>query len=301
MKEIINLVIPTKIASLSIADEGLRFPIVAYDKASEPLFDFSVEEPAPFGDSLLFLDFEANDFSELLSISSIKECEAYEVRHKNRCLYASRTLPPARPMLMSKAECYGLVLEHINELKCIMELRCMLSSYQTNEALAEHEAELIAWLLERRANLPHEVFDDEAYVHCHNYLMARNRDTDEYDFAHFVIMRLSLRIQKYLDSFTNKAKVQFSFAKPLITIECPSAVVAMYIFYAVSDLNKDEYRQCSHKKCGVYYRVDKVHPQKFCDLHMAARRRKRKEFLKNTKERIKEENRKLEEMRKESL
>jgi len=277
MSEIINLVIPTKIESLSFDEYGTsHFPTVAYTQTGEPLFDFGFEFPPEFGPSLYYLEFKESDFSEMLSLTTIQDCVAFEERQSPRCLLAWKKSPFEKHSLMTKTGCYERILKSVNELKSLIALRRILSSYQTDEVLTEHEIALMKLLIKERDDFPEEVFGPEEYVHCYNYLLTQNKDSDEYIFAHSAITSLSSKIQKYLDSFIHKAEVQFSFAKPLITIECPSAVVAMYIFYATSELNKDEYRQCNHKKCGAYYRVDKVHPQKFCDRHMTARRTKRK-------------------------
>lgn len=82
-------------------------------------------------------------------------------------------------------------------------------------------------------------------------------------------------ITSYLTAITSRAAIAFDPLSSTVVYKCPDLLTALYLMAFVADFNADEYRQCAHPKCHVFFKVDSSHPQSMCDKHMAARRRKR--------------------------
>ena len=82
-------------------------------------------------------------------------------------------------------------------------------------------------------------------------------------------------ITTYLTAITSRAAIAFDPLSSTVVYKCPDLLTAMYLMAFVADFNTDEYRLCSHPRCHTYFKVNKAHPQSMCDIHMAARRRKR--------------------------
>lgn len=270
----ISLVMPIRVNSLSV-DSLSAFPVVAYTKSGEALFDFSWTQPEPFEEQPAFMDFGVREFTDLLSISSVEDCETYSSAHPACCLLSWKWKSSSQAKLMTKADYFSRVYKDINELKCLMEMSRILAEYRSHDFSHEREAKLMSSLIKQRESIPGVIFDGPDWVPCHNYLLSMDIASEDYFLAHLSIESLHSRIQGHIDAYLEDVDTKFSFSKSLITLECHSALEAMYIFYCISDINKDEYRQCNNKRCGVYFKVDKTHRQKFCEKHMKARRTKR--------------------------
>jgi len=96
------------------------------------------------------------------------------------------------------------------------------------------------------------------------------------------------RIEDIIKIETNSVSIIQRLDDFAFEIFCPSLSVAMYEKLLISLFGGVKYEQCAHKKCFSYFKVDNHHPQKLCDVHMASRRRKRKNYMENQKREDKE-------------
>lgn len=90
-------------------------------------------------------------------------------------------------------------------------------------------------------------------------------------------------LNDFLQEKIKQLDITFSGIDGTITFFCHSLLEAMYVYAVVSIINQNEYKKCSKPGCQRYFRVDKHHPQKFCDIHMAPRRKKRENAYKKEK------------------
>ena len=93
-------------------------------------------------------------------------------------------------------------------------------------------------------------------------------------------------IKIYISCITNAANFFYDPSESAIIYQCPSILSAMYMMTFVSAFNQDEYRECAHKNCHQFFKVDKSHPQTMCDKHMASRRKKRQNQRKYAKDEL---------------
>lgn len=79
----------------------------------------------------------------------------------------------------------------------------------------------------------------------------------------------------YLKQMTECVKL-FLNENGVIELRCPTVLSAMYMMLSISFFNHDSYKECAHKGCHNYFKVDKTHPQTRCPKHMKSRQTRRK-------------------------
>lgn len=78
-------------------------------------------------------------------------------------------------------------------------------------------------------------------------------------------------INKHIEGITPRQKT----GEEGLSLLCPTVLSAMYQMLFLSRFNNIQYRKCANPKCNRFFRVASHHPQKRCEQHMQALRRKR--------------------------
>lgn len=123
-------------------------------------------------------------------------------------------------------------------------------------------------------SVPYQDLLDE-YFDEHPDLYQEHQAAVWQKIEEIVISRSFEDLSSYLLRITENASIVFDPQTSTIIYRCSDLLTAMYMWSNVAAFNEDKYLECAHPKCYTFFLVDKVHPQKLCEKHIAARRRKR--------------------------
>lgn len=116
---------------------------------------------------------------------------------------------------------------------------------------------------------------EEEYFDGHDDLRRQHEEKVQRQVDAIIDAKMNEDVSSFIDSINRDATITYDAASLTLQGQCPTLLTALYLMLFVSLHNQDEYRICEHPKCHMYYKVDKSHPQKMCDRHMRAKRKKR--------------------------
>lgn len=122
---------------------------------------------------------------------------------------------------------------------------------------------------------------EEEYFADHDDLRRQHNEKVQEQIDSIVAAKMNEDVSHFIDAINRDAVITYDADSLTLQCQCPTLLTALYLMLFVSIHNQDEYALCAHPKCHMYFKVDKIHPQKMCDRHMRARRKKRVNYRKH--------------------
>lgn len=247
---------------------------VAFTKDQEPLFDLLLEnhqrnlpeEIENFGNLDIEEQFEefTNDlYLELLGISTNQDAEEFFQKRKNYRIEFKNAMNTSI-QLITEGEYLRFFLRSLRDYHSFTELGDKLAEFKDkNKAWQDMSALFSSYkLLENVLGC----------VEYPSYIELFNENTD----IDRTIAELQAKLKDFASAYVNMATFSYDSSNSCVVYKCKTLLSAMYMKWLISDFNKDTYKQCGHKNCNAFFKVNKSHPQTLCPKHIASRQRKRR-------------------------
>lgn len=264
-----------------------------YDINGNKKYDFSLGQTLmkapPYEPNAV--EFNEDLFNTVQEISKTENVKHFIGENSYLCLKFFIT-HRQEPYYITMDEYIDDVLKELNIFRRFYSIAKALNAYHESSSLyLESEAKEVASktleaCIENEKGILYDssgqfisVFEDIIPIEDDSGWAIERADLDVSNMHFKEIRSWILKCEESFDRFLSEkiGAVGFSGIHADGSVECccHSLIEAIYEYALISIINRNEYRKCSKPGCNRYYKVDKHHPQKFCDEHMASRRKKR--------------------------